>query len=420
MSNVSIKTGGKKAFIYVAIISSVIIINIISNRKYILNSISTINSPKIELVDSSVNPVIKPSAYRKQLRVLSGQSIDSLLLKEGVPESYIVSSSRALKEVFDPRDLKAGSRVNISFKDPNVKATFLGYELEIDYKKSIIITKSDNGVFKGSTQEKDFSTLVNVGKGVIDSSLYQSAVDSGITPNTIMNLIQLYSFDVDFQRDIKSGTEFEIIYETYVDEDGKVVEHGNILAAVLKFTNRRVPIYRYTAVDGKTDYFNEKGRSARKALLKTPVNGAFISSTFGMRRHPISGYSAFHRGTDFAVKKGTPIYASGDGVISSAVISNKGYGIHIKIRHPNGYETLYAHMSAHAKGVYRGLRVSQGQVIGYVGSTGMSTGPHLHYETRYNGKFVNPSSIKIPPGRVLKGEELENFIQVISKNPLSI
>ena len=247
-----------------------------------------------------------------------------------------------------------------------------------------------------------------------------AAQEQGVSPNVIMNLIQLYSFDIDFQRDIISGTEFEIIYENYANEDGKIVKHGNILAAVLKFTDRRVPIYRYTSQDGKTDYYNEEGKSARKALLKTPVNGAYISSGFGMRSHPIAGYTAFHRGIDFAVKQGTPIYASGDGVLSKVIVSSKGYGIHIVIRHPNGYETLYGHMVSHARGMYTGLRVTQGQVIGYVGTTGNSTGPHLHYETRYNGQYVNPNTIKIPPGRSLEGEEYQMFKSSIMQNKLTI
>lgn len=419
MSTVSIKTGSKKAFIYIIIISIVIVINIYSNRKYLLNSFIMSSPANIELEDSRVKALIEPSSYNKLVRVLNGHSIDSLLIKEDIDESLIVASSRALRKIFDPRDLRAGSKVTISY-DWGDKTTFIGYEIDLGYDKSVIVKKDDNGNFVGEVVNKSYSTILFKGRGVIDSSLYQSAQKQGISPNIIMNLIQLYSFDVDFQRDIKVGTEFEIIYENYTDESGKVIRHGNILAAVLKFEDRRFPIYRYTTGDGKTDYYDESGKSARKALLKTPVNGAYISSGFGMRINPISGYNSLHRGIDFAVRQGTPIYASGDGVIVAAIVSDKGYGIHIKIRHPNGYETLYGHMVSHARGMYKGVRVTQGQVIGYVGTTGNSTGPHLHYETRYNGKFVNPSSIKIPPGRTLEGDDLIKFRESMKEHVLSI
>lgn len=420
MSSVNIITGSRKIFLYLAIILSVILINIITNRKYILKNF-TANSPvQVKLDDSNVDPLIKPESYKRQIRVLTGYSIDSLLIKENIKEEFVVQSTRALRKVFDPRDLKAGAKVNILYGDIKDKGTFQGYEINLDYSKNVVVKKDLSGKFKGSIENIPYFTKVNIKNGVINSSLYQSALDEGISANVVMNLINLYSFDVDFQRDIQKGTEFEIIYENYVNEDGDVVKHGNILAAVLKFEDRRVPIYRYTSKDGKVDYYNENGKSARKALLRTPINGAYISSTYGLRRDPIQGYTAFHRGTDFAARRGTPIFASGDGVISSLIVSNKGYGIHIRIRHPNGYETMYAHMSAYARGMRKGIRVNQGQVIGYVGSTGYSTGPHLHYETRYNGRLINPSSIKIPPGRTLKGSELTNFKKEISKYVLTI
>ncbi len=419
MSNVSLKANSKRILIYAGILSAVVIINIYSNRKYIINSVKMSKPVEISLGDSKVEPLIEPSTYNKQVKVLSGYSIDSLLLKEDISQAQVYASSIALRRVFDPRDLKAGSKVTISY-DWKDKSKFVGYEIELDYDKSAIVKRTGDEEFVAEIQKKDFITKRQIGKGEIKSTLYEAAIESGISPNIIMNLIQLYSFDVDFQRDIKTGTEFEIIYENYYNKRGDFVRPGNILAAALKFEDRIVPIFRFQTEDGKVDYYNNQGKSARKALLKTPVNGAYISSGFGMRIHPIEAYTAFHRGIDFAVKKGTPIYASGDGVISAAIISNTGYGIHIKIRHPNGYETLYGHMVAHARDMYVGKRVTQGQVIGYVGSTGNSTGPHLHYETRYNGQFVNPSSINIPPGRVLEGSDLDNFKIEVEKNRLTL
>lgn len=414
MSNVSVRTNGRKVFLYIGIVLFVIVINVLSNRKYILSGL-LFNEPKaIEMNNNTDTPLIEPDFYRKRVFVRSGYTIDTLLIKEDIPQNEIVASSRSLRKVFNPRDLKAGTAVTISYDWEN-KTDFHGYEFDISFDKSIVVSKNEDGSFFSKKMDKTYFTKLRQAAGEIDNSLYQSAQEVGVSPNTIMNLIQLYSFDVDFQRDVHKGTTFEIIYQDFVDEFGEVVKNGNILAATLNFHDRKVPIYRYTTADGKTDYFNEDGKSARKSLLKTPINGAYISSGFGMRRHPISGYTAFHRGTDFAAKVGTPIYASGDGVISKAIRSNKGYGIHIMIRHPNGYETLYAHMSSHARGMYVGKRVTQGQVIGYVGSTGNSTGPHLHYETRYNGKFVNPNSIKIPPGRTLTGKELDKFRESIKE-----
>ena len=410
---------GKKAFIYITILVVVIIINIISNKKYIIGNFFSGSISHIELEDSHVKPFIEPKFLNRDVQVLSGYSIDTLLLKENVDEKSVVESSRALSLVFDPRDLKAGSNVTISYDWLN-QTEFLGYEIDINFDQSVIVHKNSENIFVAHIVKKSYSKIVNSGSGTIENSLYQSALSKGISANVIMNLIQLYSFDVDFQRDIKKGSKFEIVYEDYLDKRGNVVKHGNILAAVLKFEDRRVPIYRFTTNDGKVDYYDESGKSARKALLKTPVNGAYISSSFGMRKNPISGFNSVHRGIDFAVKTGTPIYASGDGVIKNTIVSDRGYGIHIIIRHPNGYETLYGHMSAFAKGMYPGLRVTQGQVIGYVGSTGFSTGPHLHYGTKYNGKFVNPNSIKIPPGRILSGDDLVAFKKLVSDIPLSI
>ncbi|WP_187759740.1 M23 family metallopeptidase [Thiospirochaeta perfilievii] len=408
MSNVSQKSSSQKALTYLLIIVCVIAMNIYSNRKYLINSFNITPQEEITLQDSRVKTFLEPETYNKLVKVLSGYSIDSLLMKEDISESLVIASSRALKSVFDPRDLKAGSRVTISY-DWRDRKKFLGYEIDLGYDQSVVVKRDKTDNFIANIVEKEYFTKVFNGQGVIDNTLYQSGIESGISPNVIMNLMQLYSFDVDFQRDIVSGTEFEVNYENYLDDRGEIIKHGNILSAVLKIDGTRYPIYRFTTDDGKSDYYNEEGKSARKALLKTPVNGAYISSGFGMRIHPISSYTAFHRGIDFAVRQGTPIYASGDGVISAAVVSNTGYGIHIRIRHPNGYETLYGHMVSHAKGMKVGVKVTQGQIIGYVGSTGNSTGPHLHYETRYNGKFVNPSSIKIPPGRTLEGKELDRF-----------
>lgn len=358
----------------------------------------------------------EPGFYRKSLILNPGSSIDMLLMEEEISGSEIVASSRALKKVFNPSRLKAGSRVTLHYDWDN-RSEFVGYEAELGFDKKIQVFKNSEGEFSGSIYEVKLDRVKKQASGVIQGSLYSSAVDSGIPANIVMNTIHLYSFDVDFQRDIQEGHGYEIIYENLLNEEGEVVKHGSVIGALLKLEDRFLPVYRWETGDGKVDYFNMEGHSARKSLLKTPVNGAYISSNVGMRRHPISGYTSFHRGTDFAARTGSPIMASGDGYITRILKKKTGYGFHIMIKHPNGYETLYAHMSAFARGMKHGRRVKQGEIIGYVGSTGMSTGPHLHYEVRYEGRYLSPNMIKIPPGRILKGEELKEFKTHIEKYP---
>jgi len=224
-----------------------------------------------------------------------------------------------------------------------------------------------------------------------------------------MEFIYHFSFDVDFQRDIRPGNSFEVLFERHLNKNGKVVREGPVLHAALTLRNTTLRIYRHTSIEGKADYYNEKGQTVRKTLIRTPINGARLSSGYGMRKHPILGFSRMHRGLDFAAPIGTPIVASGSGAVVCA--GRKGdYGKYIRIRHANQYATAYAHLSSFAKGIRTGKRVKQGEVIGYVGNTGLSTGPHLHYEVHHRGRKINPASVKCPPGRVLAGEELQRFM----------
>ncbi|NDF13273.1 MAG: M23 family metallopeptidase [Proteobacteria bacterium] len=217
-----------------------------------------------------------------------------------------------------------------------------------------------------------------------------------------------YSYDVDFQRDIQVGNKFEVLYETYHDDEGRKIRDGGLIQATLTTGGQEMKIYRFTAKDGTEDFFNEKGMSVRKALLRTPVNGARITSGFGLRRHPILGYSKMHKGIDFGAPLGTPIYAAGDGVIEE-IGKKGGYGNYVRLRHSAGYATAYGHISRFATGMKNGRRVKQGQVIAYVGSTGVSTGPHLHFEVHINGQQVNPAKVKTTPGRTLGKTEMAEF-----------
>jgi len=244
--------------------------------------------------------------------------------------------------------------------------------------------------------------------GEIDSSLYLAGRKAGVPDAMLAELIRAFSWDVDFQRDVREGDGFEVMFEQAVDADGRAVHAGPMRFAALTLSGKRHAIYLHTTGDGDTDYFDERGKSARKALMRTPIDGARLSSGFGSRRHPILGYTKMHRGVDFAAPQGTPIYAAGNGTVVAAG-PNGAYGNYIQIRHNGEYSTAYAHLRAFARGVGKGKRVAQGQIIGYVGTTGRSTGPHLHYEILVRGARTNPMKVRMPSGRALAGDELKKF-----------
>ena len=244
-------------------------------------------------------------------------------------------------------------------------------------------------------------------EGTIKSSLYKSATQENISPNIIIEFARLYGFQVDFQRDIRKNDSFQLIYETFVDENEKIIENGNILYANLILRGQYNQLY-YFPKKKFNGHYDENGKSVKKALMKTPINGARLSSSFGMRKHPILGYNKMHKGTDFAAPEGTPIMASGDGVIIKAGWCGGG-GNCVKIKHNKTYQTIYAHMKNFSNLAIPGNRIKQGQVIGYVGSTGMSTGPHLHYEVIENGKKINSQFLKLPPGKSLEGNQRKQF-----------
>jgi murein DD-endopeptidase MepM/ murein hydrolase activator NlpD len=274
-------------------------------------------------------------------------------------------------------------------------------------ERDIAVHRTETG-YKAQAIARPLTRVTAHAAGHIDSSLYVAGVEAGLSQSTLADLIHIFSFDVDFQRDIRRGDQFALMFDEYRDEDGQMAKTGNISVAEMVLSGQKIRLYRYKAKDGFVDYYSASGQSVRKALLRTPIDGARISSGFGRRRHPILGYTRMHKGLDFAARRGTPIYAAGDGVVDFAG-RNGGYGKYVRIRHTGTYKTAYAHMHRYGKGVRTGRRVRQGQIIGYVGSTGRSTGPHLHYEVHKNGRQVNPRSIKLPSGRKLKGRELTAF-----------
>ncbi len=281
--------------------------------------------------------------------------------------------------------------------------------LSINKKKDLVIKRNSNNLFEYSEIVKEFTIKKVYKENTIKNSLYKSAVEKKIDPNIIVQFAQIYGFQVDFQRDIKRNDSFQIVYEELINENSQTVDFGNIIYANLILQGKPLELYYFYSNKEKiNDHFDLRGQSIKKTLMKTPINGARLSSNFGMRKHPILGYNKMHQGTDFAAPMGTPIMASGTGQILKAGWCGGG-GNCVKIRHNSTYSTVYAHMSKFARGIKKGVRVSQGQIIGYVGSTGLSTGPHLHYEVIKNGKKINSQTLKLPSGKKLTGKLREDF-----------
>tara|TARA_B100001057_G_scaffold454210_1_gene499805 strand:- start:380 stop:1681 length:1302 start_codon:yes stop_codon:yes gene_type:complete len=274
-------------------------------------------------------------------------------------------------------------------------------------RKLEIYKNSENNTFAKREIVTNLKKKIVLKESIINSSLYKSATKKEISPNVIIEFARLYGFQIDFQRDIRKNDSFQIVYETFVDENGNIFENGNILYANLVLRGQNNQLY-YFSKKNHNGHYDENGKSVKKALMKTPINGSRLSSPFGMRKHPILGYNKMHRGTDFAAPEGTPIMASGDGVIMKAGWCGGG-GNCVKIKHNKTYQTIYAHMKNFSNIAIPGNRVKQGQIIGYVGSTGLSTGPHLHYEVIENGKKINSQLLKLPPGKSLDGINRKQF-----------
>ena len=283
------------------------------------------------------------------------------------------------------------------------------FNIEISKKKEIYYVRDfESNQFSSKILEKKLNKTLVYKESKITNSLYQTALDLNIKPNVIIEFARLYGFQVDFQRDIWRDDSFQIIYEEFLNDKMEIIETGNIIFANLNLQNEDLKLYRHEFETNKIDYFDENGKSMRKTLMKTPINGARLSSSFGKRKHPILGFTKMHTGTDFAAPTGTPILASGDGVVVRAQWCGGG-GNCVKIRHNRVYQTVYAHMSKFGRGIKKGTKVKQGQIIGYVGSTGLSTGPHLHYEVIENGKKINSQKLKLPSGKILRGEQRKIF-----------
>ena len=340
---------------------------------------------------------------------------------------YIIKNNDSIEKILKNFNVRGEDVKNISIKLKQKKLVniYTGRKLNLIIKKladgsntivnlvyplnnttSIEIRKSQNNFVINKNILQLYKREVVI-KNIIKNNLYSSAVNAGIEPNIIIEFARIFGFEVDFQRDIRKGDWFEILYERFEDDNNKVRDTGKIIYASMFVNGDEINLYNFK-YNNIEDYYNISGKSITKSLMKTPINGARLSSSFGMRKHPILGYNKMHRGTDFAAPSGTPIMASGSGTVTRARWCGGG-GNCVKIKHNSTYETIYAHMKAFAKGIREGRKVKQGQIIGYVGSTGLSTGPHLHYEVIVNGKKVNSQKLKLPSGKILKGEERKQF-----------
>ncbi len=351
-----------------------------------------------------------PMAHEEVVRVKRGDTLLGLLSSAGVELGQARSAVASLDGLFDPRYIQPGQEIRLALQveqgDGNVQIAGLSFQR--DFETRIVVLRDDDGEFASRAVDRPLQLDYAGARGTIETSLFNAANEARVPAMAMTEMVRALSFDIDFQRDLHRGDGFEILYERFLDETGTVVRTGPVLYARMDLRGREIEFYRHATADGVPEYFDASGVSVRKSLMRTPIDGARLSSGYGMRRHPIAGYNKMHRGVDFAAPRGTPIYAAGDGVIES-VGWKGGFGKYVRIRHNATYSTAYAHMARFAKGIKKGTRVRQGQVIGRVGSTGRSTAPHLHYEVLVNGRQVNPRRVKLPTGRTLSAGELERF-----------
>ncbi len=349
---------------------------------------------------------------KRVIEVRRGDTLFGLLTKAGLSDTEAQAASHTLADVFSPSDLKVGQEITLNFATDAGPATdddnkLVALTLQPSMERDVKLTRAADGQFIAAAVDRPLTERIDRAAGQIDISLFESARDAGVPVGLIGEIIKAYSYDVDFQRDIHEGDSFEVMYERFDNEKGDLARAGRLLYASLMIGDKPMPIY-YFERDGDGEYFTADGVAVRKSLLKTPIDGARITSGYGMRVNPILGYSAMHQGIDFGAPTGTPIFAAGNGVIEEMGWKN-GYGKWVKIRHNGTYETGYGHTSRFASGLQKGSKVKQGQVIAYVGTTGNSTGPHLHFEIMVNGQHVNPSSVKTVASDKLNGQALKDF-----------
>ena len=385
---------------------------------------SSLENIYLKKIIKEITNNLKPRYTTLEYISKAGDTYQNIINKLDVDKNEKSLLLETIKQEKTLKVLKINQKFNFKF-DNLSKTKVIEFIIETDKKNEIIFKKTSiKNTFTSKKIKKNFKKRLSYKETVITNSLYNSAIDLGIKPNIIIEFARLYGFQVDFQRDIWKNDSFQIIYEEFVNDKNKIVDTGEIIFANLNLQDSDLQLYKYEYEKDKIDYFDENGKSIKKTLMKTPINGARLSSSYGKRKHPILGYTKMHTGTDFAAPLGTPIMASGDGKVTKAGWCGGG-GNCVKIKHNKTYQTVYAHMSKFGRGIKRGARVKQGQIIGYVGSTGLSTGPHLHYEVIENGKKINSQKLRLPSGKILKGEERKKFelskikIDVLKSNLIS-
>lgn len=337
--------------------------------------------------------------------VKKNQTFSKIVSKYLSSDKVVFNVVNEIEKTFDLRKLKAGIKILFYQDQASKKLVKIIIPIENDINLNVFIAENI------AVEKKYLKTKLesHSKEYLITNSLYSDGIKNNIPIEILTKLIRLYSFDLDFQRDIRKDTKVSISYDSKNIEDRDQQFFGDIIYALIKIEKNKLEYFKFKTDEGFIDYFNKKGENVKKSILKTPIDGARLSSTFGIRKHPILGYNKMHRGVDFAASKGTSVFAGGNGTIEFAG-KNGGYGNYIRIRHNNEYKTAYAHLLGFKKGISVGIRVNQGNVIGYVGSSGRSTGPHLHYEIIYQNEQINPLALKLPSGKKLKGKELERFI----------
>ena len=345
----------------------------------------------------------KEQLVEKKIEILQGDTFVSILENLNFKQKKIYEIISKIEESYDLKKIKTGEIISV-FENNFAEIK----KIEFFKNNETIISVNLDKEINLNIIELTKNSFIESKEYTISESLFSDGIKNDVSSDILVKIIRLFSFDLDFQRDIRVDTVVSISYEfDEIVETGRL-EYNDIKYASIIIDGKQLEYFKFITDDGYVDYFNREGKNVKKSILKTPLDGARISSNFGMRKHPISGFNKMHKGVDFAAPTGTPIYAGGNGIVEY-VGRNGGYGKYIRIRHNNGYKTAYAHLSNYKKGISKGVRVNQGEVIGYVGSTGNSTGPHLHYEIIYQNKHINPLKLKLPSGKILEGKELEKF-----------
>ena len=397
------------AFVLLLIVITILSTQFYNNKKKIINDNykDAINNIYFQKTINHIFDNLSPKYKNIDHKISNGETFDKILNRYSISASEIIDIKKNLNVNKNLNNLKAGQIIKFTI-DQSKNKKIIKFLFPISRTEKVELTRNLNtNLFEKKTLITNLNKKIIFKEGRITKSLYKTAIGLNVQPNIIVEFARIYGFQVDFQRDIRKNDNFQIMYEIFEDDNGKVYETGNIIYADLKLSGMNNALY-YFEDKKNSDHYDKNGKSVKKALMKTPINGSRLSSSFGMRKHPIDGYNKMHRGTDFAAPMNTPIMASGDGIIIKAKWCGGG-GNCIKIKHNSTYGTIYAHMSKFASGIKAGLRVRQGQIIGFVGSTGNSTGPHLHYEVIKNGKQINSQTLKLPSGKILTNKERELF-----------